>query len=218
MVNLGDIVPNFSAETTHGQINFHEAIEGSWAMLFSHPNDYTPVCTTELGGFARHQAEFDKRGVRVFALSCNDVESHAGWSCDIEAAFGTRPAFPIIADPSRDIAHLYGMLDPVAKSSDGVPLTCRAVFIIGPDKKLRLSILYPATTGRNFDEILRVIDSLQITAKHPIATPLGWKPGDEVIIAPSVSEEVANQKFPEHRVVDLPSGKKYLRYTQAPNE
>lgn len=217
MVNLGDIVPNFTAPTTHGTINFHEAIEGSWAILFSHPKDYTPVCTTELGKFADRQAEFDSRGVRVFALSCDDVDSHCGWADDIAAAFGTKPSFPIIADPSREIAHLYGMLDAVAKCAEGIPLTCRAVFIIGPDKKLKLSILYPASTGRNFDEIIRVIDSLQITANHPIATPMDWSAGQDVIIQPSLSEEAAQQIFPGHRVVDLPSGKKYLRYTQAPS-
>merc|ERR1712061_286610 len=171
-VKLGDIVPNFTAATTHGKIDFHTWVEGSWAILFSHPADYTPVCTTELGRAQALSGEFKKRGVKMMALSCDTTESHHGWIKDIKA-FNKITAFdyPIIADPNRDVAELYGMMDPDEKDAKGMPLTCRAVFVVGPGRKLMLSILYPATTGRNFNEILRVIDSLQLTATKKVATP-----------------------------------------------
>jgi len=175
MVNLGDLFPDFAATTSQGPIQFHEFLGNSWGLLFSHPNDFTPVCTTELAKFAQLQSEFDKRDVKLAALSCNGVESHLKWIEDVKA-YGKVDSFnyPIIADESRDLAVKLGMVDPDEKDAEGMPLTCRAVFIIGPDKKLKLSILYPATTGRNFDEILRVIDSLQLTLKFKVATPANW--------------------------------------------
>ncbi|CAL5219468.1 g1303 [Coccomyxa viridis] len=218
MVLLAEIVPDFEADTSLGHIGFHEYIEGSWAILFSHPADYTPVCTTELGEVGKLQAAFAQRGVKLLALSCNDVESHKGWIKDIEAYTPDSIVnYPIIADPHRDIATLYGMLDPDEKDMAGIPLTARAAFVIGPDKRLKLSILYPATTGRNFAEILRVVDSLQLTAKHSVATPVNWKQGDRVMVVPTLSDEQAHAKFPKgFEKASLPSGKGYIRTTPQP--
>jgi alkyl hydroperoxide reductase subunit AhpC len=191
-LQLGDIAPDFEADTTEGHIRFHEWLGNSWGVLFSHPKDFTPVCTTELGYTARLKPEFDKRGVKVIGLSVDPLDAHRQWSKDIEETQGTAPNFPMIADSDRKIADLYGMIHPNASDT----LTVRSVFIIGPDKKIKLSINYPASTGRNFDEILRVIDSLQLTAKHQVATPVNWKSGEDVIIVPSVSDEEARKKFP----------------------
>jgi len=216
---LGDEVPDFQAETTHGPIQWHKHIEGSWAILFSHPADYTPVCTTELGTVAALMPEFEKRGVKVAALSCNDTESHLGWVKDIEAtewSSESKVSYPIIADPGRELATLYGMLDPDEKNAAGLPMACRAVFIIGPDKKLKLSLLYPASTGRNFTEVLRVIDSLQLTVNHSVATPVNWKHGDKCMVLPTLSDEAARSKFGNFDVVEVPSGKKYIRMTEDP--
>lgn len=216
MVNLGDVFPNFEADTTAGKIKFHEWLDNSWAILFSHPRDYTPVCTTELGRVVQLQPEFQKRSVKMIALSCDDVDSHNGWTKDVQCFAGKEGAefpYPIIADPSRDLAVQFGMIDPDEKDDKGMPLTCRAVFIIGPDKKLKLSILYPATTGRNFNEILRVIDSLQLTATKKVATPVDWQPGKPAMVVPSLSAEEAKAMFPKMEVRDVPSGKGYLRFT-----
>ncbi|XP_005996270.1 peroxiredoxin-6 [Latimeria chalumnae] len=219
---LGDVFPNFEAETTTGKITFHHFLGDSWGILFSHPRDYTPVCTTELGQAAKQAAEFEKRNVKMIALSIDSIEDHLGWSKDINVyngdAAGSKLPFPIIADKERKLAVQLGMLDPDEKDKDGMPLTARCVFIIGPDKKLKLSILYPATTGRNFDEILRAIDSLQLTANKKVATPVNWKPGDSCMVLPSVPESEAAMLFPGgvYTKDDLPSGKKYLRYTPQP--
>lgn len=218
--NLGDVVPDFAIESTKGKIEWHKYIEGSWAILFSHPADFTPVCTTELGTVANLMPEFEKRGVKVAALSCNDKASHEGWSKDIEStkyAKGAKIGYPIIADPNRDIAVLYGMLDPDEKNAAGLPMTCRAVFIIGPDKKLKLSLLYPASTGRNFGEILRVIDSLQLTADHSVATPVDWTQGEKCMVLPTLSDEAAKEKFGNFDVVQVPSEKRYMRMTADPS-
>jgi alkyl hydroperoxide reductase subunit AhpC len=192
-LQLGDIAPDFEAETTEGHIRFHEWLGNSWGVLFSHPKDFTPVCTTELGYTARLKPEFDKRGVKVMGLSVDPLDAHRLWSKDIAETQGTAPNFPMIADADRKIANLYGMIHPNASDT----LTVRSAFVIGPDKKIKLSINYPASTGRNFDEILRVIDSLQLTAKHQVATPVNWKSGEDVIIVPSVSDEDARKKYPE---------------------
>ncbi|MBA3526429.1 MAG: peroxiredoxin [Sphingomonas sp.] len=191
-LQLGDTAPDFAAETTEGTIRFHDWIEGSWAILFSHPKDFTPVCTTELGAVAKLKPEFDRRGVKVIGLSVDPVSEHEKWVGDIEETQGTALNFPLIADPDRKIADLYGMIHPNASDT----LTVRSVYIVGPDKKLKLSLVYPASTGRNFDEILRAIDSLQLTAKHSVATPADWTRGEDVIIVPSVSDEEALEKFP----------------------
>jgi len=218
MVNLGDVFPDFEADTSSGKVKFHDWLGGSWAILFSHPADYTPVCTTELGKAAQMEAEFAKRGVKMIALSCDSVESHKGWIEDIKSyTQGMSFPYPIIADPKRELAVQFGMLDPDEKDNQGLPLTCRAVFIIGPDKKLKLSILYPATTGRNFDEIIRVIDSLQLTATKKVATPVNWKDGQDCMVVPSVKPEDHENLFPKGvRVQDLPSGKQYMRFTPHP--
>lgn len=188
-------------------------------MLFSHPADYTPVCTTELGRVVQLQSEFEKRGVKLAALSCDDVDSHNGWTEDIKDYCGCNVTYPIIADPQRELAVQLGMLDPDEKDGKGMPLTCRAVFIIGPDKKLKLSILYPATTGRNFDEILRVIDSLKLTAEKKVATPVDWKHGSECMVIPSLSTDEAKKLFPAGvRVQPVASGKQYLRFTPDPSQ
>ncbi|KAM9357943.1 peroxiredoxin-6 [Symphorus nematophorus] len=215
---LGDEFPNFEADTTIGKIKFHDFLGNSWGILFSHPRDFTPVCTTELACAARISNEFKKRGVKMIALSIDSVEDHRNWSKDVMAfnseAETTLP-FPIIADDKRELSIQLGMLDPDERDKDGIPLTARCVFVIGPDKKLKLSILYPATTGRNFDEILRVIDSLQLTAQKKVATPVDWKPGEKVMVIPSLSEAEAASLFPSGVTTkELPSGKKYLRYTQ----
>eukprot|EP00118_Oscarella_pearsei_P024600 m.306381 g.306381 ORF g.306381 m.306381 type:complete len:221 (+) comp41201_c0_seq1:69-731(+) len=219
MPNLGDVFPDFTAESTHGEIKFHDWLGGSWAILFSHPADFTPVCTTELGLVAKLAPEFQKRGVKMVALSCDPVESHNGWVKDIQAftGAGTEWPYPIIADKNRELAVKFGMLDPDEKSAAGLPLTARVVFIIGPDKKLKLSILYPATTGRNFDEILRVIDSLKLTAEKKVATPANWKQGERCMVLPSVKQEDTPKLFPKGvEVVPVPSGKQYMRFTPQP--
>ena len=192
-IRLGDAAPNFTAETTEGTIRFHEWAGDSWVVLFSHPKDFTPVCTTELGYMARIKSEFDKRNVKILAISVDDAESHERWSKDIEETQGSAPNYPIIADPDRKVADLYDMIHPNADDT----LTVRSVFVIGPDRKVKLMITYPASTGRNFDEILRVIDSLQLTAHHSVATPVNWKEGEDVIIVPSISDEDAKKQFPE---------------------
>ncbi|KAL4634957.1 peroxiredoxin-6 [Arapaima gigas] len=220
-VLLGDLFPNFEAETTIGKIKFHDFLGDSWGILFSHPRDYTPVCTTELGRAAKLSPEFTKRNVKMIALSIDSVKDHLGWSKDIMAynneAPGSTLPYPIIADDKRELSVMLGMLDPDEKDKDGMPLTARCVFIIGPDKRLKLSILYPATTGRNFDELLRVIDSLQLTAKKRVATPVDWKPGEQVMVLPNIPEEEAAALFPSGiSTKELPSGKKYLRYTPQP--
>ncbi|XP_048845826.1 peroxiredoxin-6-like [Brienomyrus brachyistius] len=218
---LGDVFPDFEAETTIGHIKLHDYLGDSWGIFFSHPRDYTPVCTTELGRASKLSGEFSKRNVKMIALSVDSVEDHHGWSKDIMAYNDEAPAcklpFPIIADAKRDLAVKLGMLDPDERDKDGIPLTARCVFVIGPDKKLKLSILYPATTGRNFDELLRVIDSLQLTAQNRVATPVGWKPGDRVMVPPNIPEDEAAALYPAGVFTkDLPSGKKYLRYTPQP--
>jgi 1-Cys peroxiredoxin 6 len=217
-LKLGDVVPNFTTDTTVGEIDFHDWIGDGWAILFSHPADYTPVCTTELGRVQQLHAEFDKRGVKLIALSCDTAESHHGWIKDI-LAYNKLDQFdyPIIADPSRDVATLYGMMDPDEKDAAGLPLTCRAVFVIGPGKKLKLSILYPATTGRDFSEILRVIDSLQLTATKKVATPVDWRNGGSCMVVPGVKQEDTAALFPKGVTVhEVPSGKVYIRTTPQP--
>jgi alkyl hydroperoxide reductase subunit AhpC len=191
-LQIGDIAPDFTANTTEGKIHFYDYIDGHWAVLFSHPKNFTPVCTTELGYTAKLQPEFAKRDVKVIGLSVDQIESHEPWSKDIEETQGTALNFPLIADTDKSIANLYGMIHPNASDT----LTVRSVFVIGPDKKVKLTLNYPASTGRNFDEVLRVIDSLQLTAKHQVATPVNWKNGDDVIIVNSVTDEQAKAKYP----------------------
>ena len=191
-VRLGDIAPDFTADTTQGTISFHDWLGDGWGVLFSHPKDFTPVCTTELGYVAKIKPEFDKRNVKVIGLSVDPVESHVQWEKDIEETQGTAVNFPMIGDPDRKVSDLYDMVHPNANDT----LTVRSVFVIGPDKKVKLTITYPASTGRNFDEILRVIDSLQLTAKYSVATPANWKDGQDVIIGGTVSDEDAKAKFP----------------------
>jgi alkyl hydroperoxide reductase subunit AhpC len=207
-LQLGDEAPNFTAETTEGTVNFHEWIGNGWAVLFSHPKDFTPVCTTELGRLAKLKPEFDKRGVKVLGLSVDPLDDHKAWATDIEETQGCALNFPLIADPKREIANLYGMIHPNANDT----LTVRSVFVIGPDKKIKLTITYPASTGRNFDELLRVIDSLQLTAKHKVATPVDWKQGQDVIIVPSVSDADAKNLFPS----GWKTVKPYLRVVPQP--
>ena len=209
-LRLGDIAPDFQADTTEGPISFHEFIGDGWAVLFSHPKDFTPVCTTELGYVAKSKPEFEKRGVKVIGLSVDATDSHKRWAADIEETQGTALNFPVIADPDHKIAELYDMIHPEVSDV----FTVRSVFVIGPDKKVKLSITYPASTGRNFDEILRVIDSLQLTAKYSVATPVNWKDGDDVIIVPSLSDEAAKEKFPGGWKAPKP----YLRITAQPNK
>jgi alkyl hydroperoxide reductase subunit AhpC len=201
-LNINDIAPDFMAETTEGPISFHEWLGKSWGVLFSHPKDFTPVCTTELGYMARLKPEFDKRGVKIIGLSVDPVDKHAGWAKDIAETQGFAPNFPMIGDPTLAVSKLYDMLPAAAgDSSEGRTAadnqTVRNVYVIGPDKKIKLVISYPMTTGRNFDEVLRVLDSLQLTAKHRLATPVNWQPGDEVIIAGSVSNDEARQLYPQ---------------------
>lgn len=216
-LNLGDDFPNFNCHTTDGDFMFHDWLDGSWAILFSHPADYTPVCTTELARAAQLHPTFKSKGVKLIALSCDSVESHRGWIKDIEA-FGELPEgpfpYPIIADEKREVATLLGMLDPEEKDKDGIPLTCRAVFMIGKDKKMKLSMLYPATTGRNFDEVLRAMDSLIVTETRQVATPAGWKKGTPCMVLPTVTDEDIPNLFPTGiRQIDVPSGKNYMRTT-----
>lgn len=209
-LRLGDVAPNFKAKTSIGEIDFYEFLGDSWGVLFSHPADYTPVCTTELGKTALLKSEFEKRGVKVLALSVDGVESHKSWINDINETQHTSVEFPIIADEDRTVANLYDMIHPNANET----LTVRSLFIIGPDKKVKLFITYPASTGRNFTEVLRVIDSLQLSAQYTVATPADWKDGDDVIVANSVTTETAVAKFPKGvKVV-----KSYLRYTPQPNK
>ncbi|MHB8682407.1 MAG: peroxiredoxin [Acidimicrobiales bacterium] len=209
-VRLGDTAPDFTADTTDGTINFHEWLGDSWGILFSHPKDFTPVCTTELGAFAKRKAEFDKRNTKIIGLSVDSVESHQGWKKDIEDTQGAALNYPLIGDPDRKVADLYDMIHPNANDT----LTVRSVFIIGPDKKVKLSLTYPASTGRNIDEIIRVLDSLQLTADYSVATPVNWAEGQDVIIAPAISDEDAKQKFPK----GWKTLKPYLRVTPQPNK
>jgi alkyl hydroperoxide reductase subunit AhpC len=188
---IGDTAPDFTLESTEGTIHFHDFIEGSWAVLFSHPKNFTPVCTTELGYTAKLKPEFEKRGVKVLGLSVDKLEDHAGWASDIEETQGAALNFPLLADTEGEVARKYDMIHPSADNT----LTVRSVFVIGPDKKVKLKIEYPASTGRNFDEVIRVIDSLQLTAKHQVATPVNWKNGEDVIIVPAVSNEQAKTKY-----------------------
>ena len=208
-IHLGDIAPDFSADTTQGPINFHEWIKDSWVLLFSHPADFTPVCTTELGKTALLAGDFAKRGVKAIAVSVDDLDSHNQWVPDIEEVNNVKVNFPIIADPEKKVALLYDMIHPNASEK----ATVRSVFIIGPDKKIKLTLTYPASTGRNFTEILRVIDSLQLTANYQVATPADWKNGEDVIITPAVSNEDAVAKFPK----GFTTVKPYLRKTPQPN-
>jgi thioredoxin-dependent peroxiredoxin len=208
-IRLGDDAPDFTAETTEGTVDFYDWKGDSWAVLFSHPKDFTPVCTTELGRVAALKPEFDKRGVKVIGLSVDPVDSHAGWKQDIADVTGSELNFPLIADSDRKVADLYDMIHPNALET----ATVRSVFVIGPDNKVKLTLTYPASTGRNFDELLRVIDSLQLTAKHQVATPSDWKQGDDVIIVPAVSDEDAKAKFPE----GWDAKKPYLRLVKQPS-
>jgi alkyl hydroperoxide reductase subunit AhpC len=208
-LQLGDIAPDFTADTTEGTINFHEWLGDGWGILFSHPKDFTPVCTTELGEVARLKDEFAKRGAKVIGVSVDNVESHNNWSQDIEDVTGNKLNYPLIGDEGRKVADLYGMVHPNASDT----LTVRSVFVIGPDKKVKLTITYPASTGRNFEEILRVLDSLQLTANYSVATPVNWHEGEDVIIVPAVSDETAKEKFPK----GFNAVKPYLRYTPQPN-
>jgi len=192
-IRLGDTAPDFSAQTTEGEIRFHEWKGNGWAILFSHPKDFTPVCTTELGYVAKIKPEFEKRNCKVIGLSVDTVADHKAWAGDIEETQGVAPNFPLLGDPDRKIAELYDMIHPNADNT----FTVRSVFVIGPDKKVKLTITYPASTGRNFDEILRVIASLQLTANHKVATPVNWTKGDDVIIVPALSTEEAKEKFGE---------------------
>jgi alkyl hydroperoxide reductase subunit AhpC len=210
-VRLGDDAPNFTAETTEGTLDFYDWKGDSWAVLFSHPKDFTPVCTTELGAVAGLKPEFDKRGVKVIGLSVDPVGKHGDWSQDIKDVTGNEVNFPLIADEDHSIAEAYGMLPADAGLELAEVITVRSVFIVGPDNKVKLSLTYPASTGRNFDEVLRVIDSLQLTAKHKVATPADWKQGEDVIITGAVSNEEAAEVFPGYETV-----KPYLRTTKQP--
>ena len=209
-LRLGDIAPDFTAETTEGNISFHEWLGNNWGCLFSHPKDFTPVCTTELGEASRLKPEFDKRNVKVIGLSVDPADSHKRWAEDIRETQGTALNFPVIADPDHKVAELYDMIHPQVSDV----FTVRSVFIIGPDKKVKLMITYPASTGRNFDEVLRVIDSLQLTAGYSVATPVNWKDGDDVIIVPSLSDDAAKEKFPG----GWKTLKPYLRIVRQPNK
>jgi alkyl hydroperoxide reductase subunit AhpC len=216
-LRIGDEAPNFTAQTTEGPIDFHQWIGNSWAVLFSHPKDFTPVCTTELGYMARIKPEFDKRGVKIIGLSVDSVDDHKRWAKDIEETQGTAPNYPMIGDADFKVAKLYDML-PAAVSGDASKrtpadnATVRTVFVVGPDKKIKLVLYYPMTTGRNFDEVLRVIDSMQLTSKHKVATPANLKQGGDVIISGSVSDEDAKKQFPQGWKAPKP----YLRITQQP--
>jgi thioredoxin-dependent peroxiredoxin len=217
-LQLGETAPDFEAETTEGKIRFHDWIGDSWAVLFSHPKNFTPVCTTELGYMASIKPEFDRRGVKIIGLSVDPIEKHADWAKDIEETQGTAPNYPIIADSDFNVSKLYGMLpasvggDPSSRTPADNQ-TVRNVFVIGPDKKVKLILVYPMTTGRNFDEVLRVIDSLQLTANHKVATPAQWQPGDDVIIAGSVSDEQAKEIYPD----GWESPKPYIRIVPQPS-
>ena len=207
-LQLGDEAPDFTAETTEGTLQFHEWLGTSWGVLFSHPKDFTPVCTTELGEVARIKGQFERRDVKVIALSVDPLDAHHRWAADIEETQGCAPNFPVIADPDRAVSDLYGMIHPNASDTT----TVRSVFVIGPDKKVKLTITYPQSTGRNFAEILRVIDSLQLTAKHKVSTPVNWNQGDDVIIIPAVTDDEARQRFPDGWTALKP----YLRIVSQP--
>jgi alkyl hydroperoxide reductase subunit AhpC len=209
-LRLGDTAPDFTQDSTHGPINFHEWAGDSWVVLFSHPADYTPVCTTELGRVAQLKAEFDKRNVKPIALSVDNLEDHAGWSKDIEDTQQTTLNYPILADVDKKVSDLYDMVHPAANAK----VTVRTVFVIDPQKKVRLTLTYPPSTGRNFDEILRVIDSLQLTDYHQVATPADWKDGDDCVVVPSIPTEEAREKFPKGVTEIRP----YLRMTPQPNK
>jgi len=218
-LQLGDVAPDFEADTTQGRIKFHEWLGDSWGVLFSHPKDFTPVCTTELGYMARIEPEFEKRGVKIIGLSVDPADKHEEWANDIEETQGTRPEYPLIGDPDFSISKAYGMLaaDVSGDPGDRTPAdnqTVRNVFVIGPDKKIKLILVYPMTTGRNFDEVLRVIDSLQLTAKNKVATPAQWNKGDDVIIAGSVKEDEAKELWPE----GWESPKPYIRIVPDPSK
>ncbi|HKX46923.1 MAG TPA: peroxiredoxin [Planctomycetota bacterium] len=208
-LRLGDTAPDFTADSTSGPVRFHEWLGQSWGVLFSHPKDFTPVCTTELGRVAALKPEFEKRGVKVLGLSVDPLEDHKRWAGDIQETQGHALNFPLLADPDRKVANLYGMIHPNANDT----FTVRSVFVVGPDKKVKLILTYPASTGRNFDELLRVIDSLQLTAKHQVATPVDWKHGQDVIVVPALSDEEARKKFPK----GFKAVKPYLRITPQPN-
>jgi alkyl hydroperoxide reductase subunit AhpC len=209
-VRLGDEAPNFTAETTEGTVTLHDYLGDGWGMLFSHPKDFTPVCTTELGAFARRRKEFDQRGVKLIGVSVDPLDSHQGWAADIEETQGAALNYPLIADPERKVADLYDMIHPNANDT----LTVRSVFIIGPDKKVKLILTYPASTGRSVDELLRVIDSLQLTANHQVATPVDWSQGGDVIIVPAITDDEAKDKFPKGWTTLKP----YLRVTPQPDK
>ncbi|WP_027329438.1 peroxiredoxin [Marinimicrobium agarilyticum] len=216
-LRIGSTAPDFTAQTTEGQLNFHDWIGDSWAILFSHPKDFTPVCTTELGYMAKLKPEFDKRNTKIIGLSVDPVENHAKWGKDIEETQGTAPNYPMIGDTDLNVAKLYDMLpaDEDGSAEGRTPAdnaTVRAVFIIGPDKKIKAQLIYPMTSGRNFNEILRLLDSMQLTGKHTVATPVNWEPGDDIIIPPSVSDEDAKKKFPE----GWKTLKPYLRVAKQP--
>ncbi|SDF76162.1 MULTISPECIES: peroxiredoxin [Thalassobaculum] len=216
-LKIGQTAPNFTANTTEGEISFHDWIGDSWCVLFSHPKDFTPVCTTELGYMARMKPEFDKRGVKIIGLSVDNVDNHAKWAMDIEETQGAKPNYPMIGDTDLNVSKLYGMLpEGAGETSEGRTAvdnaTVRNVFVIGPDKQVKLILVYPMSTGRNFDEVLRVIDSMQLTAKHQVATPVNWKHGDEVIIVPALKDEDAKAKFPGGWRAEKP----YLRYVPQP--
>src|SRR5262245_23405771 len=217
-LRLGETAPDFQAETTEGPISFHDWLGGSWAVMFSHPKDFTPVCTTELGYVARLKPEFDKRHTKVIGLSVDPIDSHQRWSADIAETQGSAPNYPLIADPDLKVSKLYGMLPAdVQGSSEGRTaadnMTVRNVFVVGPDKKVKLILVYPMTTGRNFDELLRVIDSLQLSAAHKVSTPVNWKRGEDVIIAGSVSDDEANRIYPQGWQAPRP----YLRVVPQPH-
>jgi alkyl hydroperoxide reductase subunit AhpC len=216
-LRIGDVAPDFSAETTEGKINFHEWIGNGWAILFSHPKDYTPVCTTELGYMARLKPEFDKRNCKIIGLSADPITDHQGWAKDIQETQGHAPNYPIIGDADLNVAKLYDMLpasEAPGKRTAVDNQTVRSVFLIGPDKKVKAMLIYPMTTGRNFDEVLRLLDSAQLTVKHTVATPVNWKPGDDVIIPTSVSDEDAKKKYPQ----GFKTLKPYLRTVSQPDK
>ena len=209
-IRLGDEAPDFTAETTEGTVNFYDYLGDGWGILFSHPKDFTPVCTTELGAFSARRGEFDKRNTKLIAVSVDDVDSHLRWKSDINETQGAELNFPIIGDADRKVADLYDMIHPNANDT----LTVRSVFIVDPNKKVKLTLTYPASTGRNVDEIVRVLDSLQLSAKFPVSTPVDWKDGEDVIIAPAVSDDDAKEKFPK----GFRKVKDYLRYPPQPNK
>jgi alkyl hydroperoxide reductase subunit AhpC len=208
-LRLGDEAPDFTADTTEGTLGFHDYLDGSWGLLFSHPADFTPVCTTELGQFAKRKADFDARNVKLIGISVDPLESHKGWAPDIADVGGAALNYPLIADPDRKVAELYDMIHPGISEK----VTVRSVFVVGPDRKIKLTLTYPQTTGRNIDELLRVIDSLQLTANHSVSTPVDWEQGGDVIVAGSVSDEAAKEKFGDFR-----AEKPYLRWVPQPGK